>query len=159
MQSDVRCRVGSPLSLVARVHFKRPVAPCVLPPSHVKWHPSKPPFLHPSPAAALHPLHPHAAHPSRSPTAPPHPSTPPTQPQVRDALDIPALVRSLRAQRKGLVETAKQYAFIYDCVTDEVKEGLRIEQRLMPRGIMLGLGAGAAAAPAAAPPAVRAAAK
>ncbi|GBF89121.1 hypothetical protein Rsub_01838 [Raphidocelis subcapitata] len=68
--------------------------------------------------------------------------------QVTEALDVEALVRSLRAQRKGLVETAAQYRFVYTAIADEIKDGLRIERRLLPRGASTG--AFAAAEPAAA---------
>lgn len=58
--------------------------------------------------------------------------------EVIQALDVEALVRCLRAQRKGLVETADQYRFVYAGLADEIKEGLRIERRLLPRSSSTG---------------------
>lgn len=89
-------------------------------------------------------------------------------PAVAAALDVAELVRALRAQRKGLVETAKQYAFIHAALADEIREGLRIERRLLPRGFSAAVaaaarhaagapaGRGAATAPAPAPAAAAA---
>ncbi|KAI8476459.1 MAG: protein-tyrosine phosphatase-like protein [Monoraphidium minutum] len=88
---------------------------------------------------------------------------------VAAAIDVPELVRSLRAQRAGLVETPRQYAFIHAALADEVRDGLRVERRLLPRGFHAraaaategggGGGAGAGAPAARAPAAALAAAK
>jgi hypothetical protein len=64
---------------------------------------------------------------------------------VLSALDVPELVRALRTQRKGLVETDRQYGFVFDALRDEIREGLRIERRLMPRGVALSALAGGGA--------------
>lgn len=69
--------------------------------------------------------------------------------RVGRAIDVAELVRSLREQRKGLVETARQYVFIHAALADEVREGLRVERRLMPRGVAMGVLGRAAPAAAA----------
>jgi protein tyrosine phosphatase len=43
--------------------------------------------------------------------------------QIHAALDLPALVASLRQQRCGMVQTLEQYAFVYHALREEVAAG------------------------------------
>ncbi|KAG2498937.1 hypothetical protein HYH03_003127 [Edaphochlamys debaryana] len=49
-------------------------------------------------------------------------STPPTPEEVKAAVDLPAVVHSLRRQRKGMVQTLEQYFFCYEALICEMQE-------------------------------------
>lgn len=78
---------------------------------------------------------------------------------ARAALDVKQLVRALRAQRPGLVETPQQFAFVHAAAEEELKAALRAERRLMPRAAAAAVAAAAEApsSPASAGPAAVAA--